>query len=224
MGRLPALGLMLAILMAGTPAWGQEAAPRDPISTPRAPQQGPGSGKPEIPLHVSAAQLEADQDQRLIVFKGQVKAEYGDSTLYTDQLLVFYQPKEKGRSPSPAAGKSQEVSPLGDLGGEKLDRIEARGNVRLVQGDRVATGEKAVYHRDKDEIVLLGHPQVWRGENHLKGSRITFNLASKKVVVESSPQRRVEAHLYQATGGGEKIKESPSSGGSRAAPRTGRPR
>ena len=170
-------------------------------------QKTPANQKPEIPLYISASQLEADQDKRLIVFKGQVKAVYGEATLYADQLLVFYQPEEKGRPSSAAAGKSQEISPLGDLGGEKIDRIEAQGKVRFIQGDRVATGDKAIYYRDQDKVMLLGNPQVWRGENHLRGSQITIYLASRKVVVQGSPQRRVEAHLYQSAEGGPSPKD-----------------
>jgi lipopolysaccharide export system protein LptA len=166
--------------------------------------------------------MEADQEQRQIVFKGQVKAEYGEDTLYADQLLVIYKPKDKVRPP--AAGKSQGISPLGDLGGEEIDRIEARGNVRYVQGDRVATGEKAIYYRDKDEIVLLGQPQVWRGGNHLKGSKITINLTSKKVVVDSSPQQRVEAHLYQTAPEGKTPEVFLAPKSPKPASRTGRPR
>jgi len=222
-----ALGILLTLLMAATPVLGQAAAPKPAAPAPAAPAQAPGAQKPEYPLHISAAQMEADQDQRLIIFKGQVKADYADSTLYTDKLLLFYKPKEKGQSAPAPAGKGQEAttaSPLGGLGGDKLDRIEAIGNVRYVQEDRVATGEKAIYYKDKDDIVLLGHPQVWRGEDHLTGSKITLNLATKKVEVESSPQQRVEAHLYQATKEGKGPGDIFSPGGGPAAPRTGRRR
>jgi lipopolysaccharide export system protein LptA len=182
-------------------------------------QEAPGKQKGEIPLHISAARLEADQDKNLIVFKGNVKAVYGDATLYADELRVIYQPR---KGPSPAAGKPQETSPLGGLGGEGIDRIVAQGKVRFVQGDRVATGAKAIYYRNKDEIVLLGRPQVWRGENHLRGSKITFNLASQKVVVEGSSNQRVEAHLYQAPKAG-KTPRDLFPGGPPAG-RSGRPR
>jgi len=181
--RALALGLLLTVLAAGTWAFGQTKAPK--------------KADKETPLHITAAELEADQDKHLIIFKGQVKAVYGDATLHTDRLLVFFKkPQDQGRAPA-SAQKSLESSPLESLGGEKLERIEALGNVRFVQEDRVATGEKAIYYRDKDEVVLLGRPQVWRGENHLKGNKIIFNLATKRVMVESSPQQRVEAHLYQ---------------------------
>jgi lipopolysaccharide export system protein LptA len=161
-----------------------------------APPQPPATGK-EIPLRITATSLEADQNAKTIIFTGQVKALYGDYILYCDKLLVYLKNKS-GPSKSaaqPAAGP-EEQSPLGDLGAGKIDRIVARGQVRFVQGDRVATGKEAIYYKDKDEVVLLGNPQLWQAENTLKGSRIVFNLKTNKVLAESSPQRRVEALLY----------------------------
>jgi lipopolysaccharide export system protein LptA len=35
----------------------------------------------------------------------------------------------------------------------------------------------------------------------VKGERITFNLKDNKMHVESSPQKRVEAHMYSAAKG-----------------------
>jgi lipopolysaccharide export system protein LptA len=71
----------------------------------------------------------------------------------------------------------------------------------------VATGEEAVYYKDRDEVVLRGNPQLWRAENTLKGERIIFNLKTNKVLVESSAQKRVEAFLYsQTTSGGKEDK------------------
>ena len=221
------LGFLLALPMAATPALGQAVVPKSTAPTPTTKAKATGAQKPEYPLHISAAQMEADQDQRLVVFKGQVKADYGDYTLYTDKLLIFYKPKEKGQAALAAAGKGQEApttSPLGGVSGDKIDRIEAWGNVRCVQDDRVATGEKAIFYKDKNLIVLLGNPQIWRGEDHLKGSKITLNVETKKVEVESSPEQRVEAHLYPATQEGKGPGETASPGTSKTVPRTGRRR
>jgi lipopolysaccharide export system protein LptA len=157
----------------------------------------------EVPLHITALQLEADQAKRLITFGGQVKAQYGDSFLYTDQLRVYYEAPEAKKST--VASETPVQSPLGDLGGEKIDRIEAEGHVRFVQEDKVATGQRAIYYRQEEKVVLLGNPQVWRGENNLKGERITLHLKDNRVVVESSVQQRVEAHLYRAPGESAKV-------------------
>jgi lipopolysaccharide export system protein LptA len=173
-----------------------------------------------IPLRITALRLEADQAKQLIIFSGQVKAQYGDSTLYTEQLKVYYESPE-----SKAAGadkKPEDQSPLADLGGEKIDRIEAEGHVRFVQEDKVATGQKAIYYRDEEKVVLLGNPQVWRGENNLKGEKITLYLKDNRVVVQSSPKKRVEAHLYQSPG------KAPTVGGllpgAQAGPKRGKGR
>ena len=182
--RLLALAGLLVIFWAGSPlAYG--AAPKKQVP------------EKEVPLQITAARLEADQTQGNVIFTGSVKAVYGDATLYSDQLRVYFKPKPeapKGAAKPPQQPADQ--SPLGDMGAEKIDRIVAKGNVRMVQEDRVATGDEAIYYQDRDEVVLLGNPQLWRAENTLKGERIIFNLATKKVLVESSPQRRVEALLY----------------------------
>ena len=196
--RLLALAGLLVIFWAGSPlAYG--AAPKKP---------GP---EKEVPLQITAARLEADQTKGIVIFSGSVKAVYGDATLYSDQLRVYFKPKPeppKG-TPKPPQEKADQ-SPLGDVGAEKIDRIVAKGNVRMVQEDRVATGEEAVYYQDRDEVVLTGNPQLWRAENTLKGERIIFNLGTKKVLLESSPQRRVEALLYSQVTADGKAKQPPS--------------
>jgi lipopolysaccharide export system protein LptA len=198
--RRSILALLLALLVGPAPGvWG--AAPAKPEAQ---------ADQSEFPLRITAARLEADQNGGLIVFSGNVKADYGDSTLYSDQLRVFYKPKPetpKGKAAAPAP-QEENQGPLGDLGGEKIDRIVATGQVRFVQEDRVATGEQATFYKDRDEVVLTGNPQLWRAENTLKGERIIFNIKTNKMLVESSPQKRVEALLYsQTTAGGKESKD-----------------
>jgi lipopolysaccharide export system protein LptA len=179
-----ALAGLLVLFWAGSPL-AYAAAPKKP---------GP---EKEVPLHITAARLEAEQIKGIVTFTGSVKAVYGDATLYSDQLQVYFKAKPelpKG-APKPPQEKAEQ-SPLGDMGAEKIDRIVAKGNVRMVQEDRVATGDQAIYYKARDEVVLTGNPQLWRAENTLKGERIIFYLETKKVLVESSPQRRVEALLY----------------------------
>lgn len=180
------IGVLLTFF-AGLPgAYGAPA--KDPAQQPAA--------QKEIPLRISAARLEADQKEGVIIFSGQVKSMYGESTLYSDKLFVYLKKEPAAAKVAAKPKEGAEASPLGDLGAGKIDRIVAKGHVRFVQGDRVASGEEAIYYKDRDEVVLRGNPQLWQAENTLKGERIIFNLATNKVLVESSPQRRVEALLY----------------------------
>jgi len=203
--------LIIAVLL-GQAAPGP-AAPPGP-ATPSG-QEVPPPSKPsgEFPLHITSRQLEADQNAGLVIFTGQVKAVYGESILYCDQMWVYFQKKPEAATPkgakpaappaAPPAGTPEAAppNPLGDLGGDKIDHIVAQGSVRFVQGDRVATGQTGTYYKDRDEVVLVGNPQLWQNENNVKGERIIFNLKDNKMRVESSPQKRVEAHLYPGAQG-----------------------
>jgi lipopolysaccharide export system protein LptA len=102
------------------------------------------------------------------------------------------------------------------MGGDQIDHIVATGQVRYVQEDRVATGQEATYYKNRNEVVLVGNPQVWQKENSLKGERIIFNLTDNTMRAESSPQKRVEANLYPA--------KQPGPGGQGASPLPAKPR
>ncbi|MFZ0051248.1 MAG: LptA/OstA family protein [Desulfobaccales bacterium] len=202
-------------------------------------QGAPPPGKPaeDFPLHIIASKLEADQNAGIATFTGQVKATYGDSILYADRLRVYFIPKQAGArtngpkgaaagtaagtapkaaAPKAAAGEAAAASPLDELGGDQIDHIVATGQVRYVQEDRVATGQEATYYKNRNEVVLVGNPQVWQKENNLKGERIIFNLTDNTMRAESSPQKRVEANLYPA--------KQPGAGGQEAAPLPAKPR
>ncbi len=82
------------------------------------------------------------------------------------------------------------------MGIEKITRIEAIGRVRIVEGDRVGTGDKAIYYTDEDKVILLGNPQLWQGENTVKGQEIIFYHKENRAVVEGEINKRVEAVLH----------------------------
>lgn len=188
-----ALAVALAAWLGGGVGPAAAQKPKAPPSARPAPAQDA-----DLPLRITAASLEADQEKRLILFSGQVKAQKGEAVLYCDQLYVYFQPPPA----APTASKPEPAPLPGGLGGgEKIDRIEARGRVRFVYEDRVATGETAVYYQDRGEIILTGNPKVWQGENTLKGERIIVNTRENRVRVESSASQRVEAFLYPQGGG-----------------------
>lgn len=162
--------------------------------------------KEELPLNITADRLEVDQNQQVITFINKVVARHKDMILYSDTIKIFYQAKSEtsggkgktGAKPGPESSPARgtETSPLGAVGIEKITRLEAQGKVRMVQGDRVATGDKAIYYTQEEKIVLMGNPQLWRGENSLKGQEIVFYIKENRAVVEGDPKKRVEAVIY----------------------------
>lgn len=166
----------------------------------------------ELPLNITADRLEVEQNQQVISFLQNVVARYKDMILYADILKIFYEakttpaagggateatPRRRPTPSSPAAGpKEGSTSPLGAVGIEKISRIEAMGKVRLVQGDRVATGDKAVYIVPEEKLLLMGNPQLWRGDNSLRGHEIVFYLKENRAVVTGDEKKRVEAVIH----------------------------
>jgi lipopolysaccharide export system protein LptA len=85
-------------------------------------------------------------------------------------------------------------------GGGDLDRIEAVGNVKMVQLNRVVTGEKAVFLQDDQKIIVTGNPVMREGDNVIKGERIIVLLEENKGIVESSQNKRVTAVINPEKG------------------------
>lgn len=105
------------------------------------------------PIDITSDRLEADDAARKVRFLGQVVARQGDVTLYAREMLVILQEKA-----------------------QEIDRIEAYGDVRIVQGERVATAQKGVYLNREGQIVLSGSPQVHQGKDVVTGEEIIVYL------------------------------------------------
>jgi lipopolysaccharide export system protein LptA len=201
--------LLLASLSFLSLTWTGEAyaqpAPK-PASGAKSPATPRTGNQEELPLNITADRLEVDQNQQVATFINKVVTRYKDIILYADVLKIFYQSKKQPAGPKscPATSSAQpktasagnQSSPMDAVGIEKITRIEAEGKVRMVQGDRIATGDKAIYYTQEDKIVLLGHPQLWRGENSLTGHEIIFYAKENRAVVEGEINKRVQAVIY----------------------------
>jgi lipopolysaccharide export system protein LptA len=151
------------------------------VATPvlAAPTASSPTGSRE-PVEISSDRLEADDAARTLVFIGHAVATQGDVTINGDRLTIYYA----------AAG--------GDV-----DRIVAEGNVRIVQGARLATGGKAEYFRVEDRMVMTGSPRVSEGKNSVQGEEIVLYLKENRSVVKGGQGGRVNA-VFQPKGEGER--------------------
>jgi lipopolysaccharide export system protein LptA len=129
----------------------------------------------EQPLRITSQQLEADNKQLLITFTGNVVAKQGEMTIHADVARVYYEKKEEGN---------------------EVREIVATGNVRIQEGERLATCQKAVFTNAEQKIVLTGQPKVWQGKDVVSGEKITILMEEDKSFVESGPDQRVEVVLY----------------------------
>ncbi|MFK5926522.1 MAG: lipopolysaccharide transport periplasmic protein LptA [Desulfuromusa sp.] len=122
------------------------------------------------PIEITAQQLEVLQQQRQSIFTGEVVAKQGEMTLYAEKLLVFFQKDQN-----------------------QVERLEAIGKVRVIQLDRVATAEKAVFYQAEETLVLIGNAEVTQGKNTISGDEITLYLKENRTLIKSSGKSRVKA-------------------------------
>lgn len=126
-----------------------------------------------LPITIKSNELSADNKGKTAIFKGKVIAKQGDITIYSDTLTVNY-------------------------GDDKNDveKIEANGNVRIVQGNRIGTSSNAVYESKQGRIVLTGNPKVAEGAaNTITGNTITYYIDEERSEVRSDGQKRVETTI-----------------------------
>ncbi len=98
-----------------------------------------------------------------MTFRGHVHAIQADATLTSDTLTVTY-------------GKDF----------HQVQEMVANNNVRMSQGTRWATGDKAVLDQAKHTVTLTGSPVVHDGEDQVAGSKITVHLDTGKSEVEGA--------------------------------------
>ncbi len=124
------------------------------------------------PIDITSDTVEADQKTNTVTFKGNVIAKQEDITLYANTLTIIYDPNMK-----------------------KLKEIIAVGNVKVVQLDRRATGQKATFDQDKNKVIMDGEAVVREGTNVIRGERITFYVDEERSVVEPGKGGRVSTSI-----------------------------
>lgn len=146
------------------------------------------SSTSEEPIEITSDRMEAFNEKKLVIFSGNATVVQGTSVLKSDRLLLYYTKHQ-------AQNKNVVGTETDDRAGD-LEKIEARGNVSLVQGDRVATGDEAVYYRDQSKIIMTGNARLNEGKNSIRGERVIVFLDENRGVVESSSDNKVKAIIY----------------------------
>jgi lipopolysaccharide export system protein LptA len=139
------------------------------------------------PIEISADRLEAYDAKKVVLFSGNAVATQGDRVIKADKIFLYYgkEERETGREGLRDIGKT------GDL-----EKIEAKGHVSVSQGDRLVTGEQAVYYQDSQKIVMTGSAVMQQGNNIVRGDKIEVFLNENRGVVEAAENKRVKATIY----------------------------
>lgn len=152
--------------------------------------RGQTKPKPKVerdqPIEIVSDRLEAYNEKRMVVFSGNAVATQGGRTIRSDVLTLYYK-EEKNPSPR-AAGETE--------GPGELERVEAKGHVTISEGDRIVTGEEALFEQDAQKITMTGNAVMREGANIIRGDKIFVFLNENRGVVEGTANKRVTATIY----------------------------
>lgn len=132
------------------------------------------------PVHISADKLEVHDKDKTATFSGKVQVNQGDTVMRSDTLTVFYE----GGSGADAK-PSTPVAEMGPGTGQKIKKLEARGNVVVTQNDQVATGRLATFDMQKNIVTMDGNVVLTQGQNVLRGNKLVVDLTNGYSRVES---------------------------------------
>jgi len=156
-----------------------------PVALSGEPKTKPGVERDQ-PIHIVSDRLEAYSEKRMVVFSGNAVATQGARTLRADRLTLHY--KEDRKPAGRPAGESE--------GTGAVERVEATGHVTITEGERVVTGEAAVFDQDARKITVTGGAVMREGASVIRGDRVVVFLDENRGVVESAESGRVTATIY----------------------------
>lgn len=180
--RLAALlrAAVLASLLCVPPVAGAQGGDGPQVTPERSIQSGPEGLLSNFsvatrrgPVTIEAEEMEFDYLALLLTYRGAVTVTQGDLTLKSDSLSV----KVDGENVN------------------RLNEIVAEGDVQIDQGDRRATGGKAVFDQLARTVTLSDHAVLRDGRNEVAGSRVVVYLDEERSVVEGG-EDRVRAVLF----------------------------
>jgi lipopolysaccharide export system protein LptA len=144
------------------------------------------------PVEITAKVLEFNYHKLELTYEGDVTVKQGDMTLQSERLTVLL---EQGAA-------------------EAVRKVTAEGNVRITQGDRVATGGKAVFDQASRTVKLSDGAVLRQGLNEVTGEEVEVYLDEERSVVKSEGLGRVRARLFPGDQGPvQEIDRKPSGSG-----------
>ncbi len=96
--------------------------------------------------------LEIDYAKNIATFKNNVLVDTQENLIYSDMMDVYFLESDKDSEQT----SNESVAMMG----AKIEKIVARGKVKIVRGENVSYSEEAVYTALDKKIVLTGKPKL----------------------------------------------------------------
>jgi lipopolysaccharide transport protein LptA len=127
--------------------------------------------KNSTPLEIVSDRMRSENGGQKIIFSGNVAITKEGMSITSDILEVYNTPDKK-----------------------QTQEIVAIGNVKISRGDKKAKGDRAVYLKHLQKIILTANPKAiaWEGDDIIEGREMIFLMKKDRFVVNE----RVHAMLF----------------------------
>jgi lipopolysaccharide export system protein LptA len=124
-------------------------------------------------LNVEARSMVFDFKKGQLVYQGDVHVRHGEVKMDADQLQVTFEPNNPN----------------------KVQKIEATGNVHVLHQTETASGRLAVYDPIRATITLTGDARLGSGPNTVQGEKVVVFLDEGRATVEGGTSGPVRAYI-----------------------------
>jgi lipopolysaccharide export system protein LptA len=135
---------------------------------------------------ITSNTMTASGEKNEAIFQGEVKMVQGELVVHSDVMIVYF--KEKTHSGS----SSDHVTKTNSESGKEISYIEAKGRVRIEQGESRATSQHALYNKSEEKVTLTGSPVAWQSGTRISGPKMTMFLKENRSIVEGGTRVVIE--------------------------------
>ncbi len=149
----------------------------------------PGSGGPgnaalgnlgtdsKEPIKIDADKLDVLDKESKAIFSGNVVAVQGKTTIRCAKMTILYDNRTQPGAPGDGAASRPATPRAGAAAGGDggIKRLDCDGPVTVTSEDQVATSQRAVFDREKEQVVMTGTVALAKGPNVQRGERLVYN-------------------------------------------------
>ncbi|MCS7280959.1 MAG: outer membrane protein assembly factor BamD [Desulfobacterota bacterium] len=128
---------------------------------------------PKKGVEVFAKRMEGFEKERRVFFEGNVLLRQEDLTILCDTLEAYLSEDRK-----------------------EIEKVFAKGNVRIIKGQRTATCNEAEFDSKGATIVLKGEVLVISGPDRLKGDVIVYYMNEDRILVKGKKDKKARMIIF----------------------------
>jgi lipopolysaccharide export system protein LptA len=185
-----ALAIGAATLAAAAAQPNKQPQPAPPAQSAPNALQGFSQNRDQ-PVKIESARLEVRDKEKKATFSGDVHLVQGDVTLTCRTLVVYYEQNAAPTAANPSSARVASTQPTAAAQPatgtqSQIRRLEAIGDVVVVQKEQTATGNTGTFDMKTNTITLEGNVVVTQGMNVVRGERMVVDMTTGVSRVEPS--------------------------------------